>query len=332
MSMIIGLTQRSDGFKPFRYPWAYDMWRKQQQVHWMPEEVALGEDVRDWRSRLTEAERHLLTQVFRFFVQSDIDVNDNYMDRYASVFRANEVRMMLSSFSNMETVHVAAYAHLIETIGMPDSEYRAFMDIAAMRDKHEHGKAFSVETPEDTLVTMANFGGFTEGLQLFATFAMLLSFPRRGLMKGMGQIVTWSVRDETLHCDGIIRLFHTFAKETGALDQRVRERIAACCERVVQLEDAFIDATFETGGIEGLAPQDVKRYIRFVADYRLGQLAQKPMYGIKEHPLPWLPGILNGVEHANFFETRATEYSKGATRGTWDEAFARFDLPVQKAA
>src|ERR1700756_5046391 len=236
-----GLLTPSRAYKPFRYPWAYDFWKRQQQVHWMPEEVPLGEDCKDWAANLDDAERNLLTQIFRFFTQSDIEVNDNYMERYARVFKPTEVKMMLSAFSNMETIHIAAYALLLETIGMPESEFGAFLDYQAMRDKHDYMKAFGVETNADIARTVAMFGGFTEGLQLFASFAMLMNFPRFNKMKGMGQIVSWSVRDESLHCEGITRLFHAFVKERNCLTKAVREDIMDVCQTTVRLEDKFID-------------------------------------------------------------------------------------------
>ncbi|MCR6643957.1 MAG: ribonucleotide-diphosphate reductase subunit beta [Terricaulis sp.] len=312
-----GLRTPSIGYKPFRYPWAYEFWRRQQQVHWMPEEVPLGEDVKDWASKLNDQERNLLTQIFRFFTQADVEVNDNYMERYARVFKPTEIKMMLASFSNIETVHIAAYALLLETIGMPETEFEAFLDYQAMRDKHDYMGTFGVETDEDILRTLAMFGAFTEGLQLFASFAMLMNFPRFNKMKGMGQIVTWSVRDESLHCEGMIKLFHAYAKETGALSQAVKDDIVECCKTVVGIEDRFIDLAFEMGPVQGMTADDIKKYIRYIADWRLGQLDLPKIYGVTEHPIPWLTAILNGVEHANFFEARATEYSKAATKGDW---------------
>ncbi len=312
-----GLLLPSTSYKPFRYPWAYDFWQKQQQVHWMPEEVPLGEDIKDWSVNLTEIEKNLLTQIFRFFTQSDIEVGANYMENYMPLFKPVEVRMMLASFSNMETIHIAAYALLLETIGMPDSEFSAFMEYEEMSAKHDYLGKFGVETEKDILTSMAVFGGFTEGLQLFASFAMLMNFPRLNKMKGMGQIVTWSIRDESLHCEGMIKLFHSFAAETGALTKDVADDIIDCCQTVVKLEDKFIDLAFEMGPVEGMTSEDIKQYIRYIADWRLGQLGLPKIYGIEEHPLPWLTEITNGVEHANFFEARATEYAKGATVGSW---------------
>ena len=312
-----GLLTPSKAYKPFRYPWAYEFWQKQQQVHWMPEEVPLGEDCKDWAVKLSDDERNLLTQIFRFFTQSDIEVGANYMVHYMPLFRPVEVSMMLASFSNMETVHIAAYALLLETIGMPDSEFGAFMEYEEMAAKHDYLGQFGCETNEDIALSMAVFGAFTEGLQLFASFAMLMNFPRFNKMKGMGQIVTWSIRDESLHCEGMIKLFHTFCAETGVMNDELREKIRENCRTVVMLEDKFIDLAFEAGEVEGMVPQDIKNYIRYIADWRLGQLKLEPIYGVTEHPLPWLSEILNGVEHANFFEQRATEYSKGATKGSW---------------
>ncbi|WP_312160952.1 ribonucleotide-diphosphate reductase subunit beta [Phenylobacterium sp.] len=328
-----GLLTPSFAYKPFRYPWAYDFWKKQQQVHWMPEEVPLGEDLKDWAAKLNDKERNLLTQIFRFFTQSDVEVNDNYMERYSRVFKPTEVKMMLASFSNMETIHIAAYALLLETIGMPDSEFTAFLDYQEMRDKHDYMQKFGVDSNADIARTLAMFGGFTEGLQLFASFAMLLNFPRHNKMKGMGQIVSWSVRDESLHCEGIIKLYHAFNKETGAVTKSVGDDIIDCCKTVVGLEDAFIDLAFNAGEVQGMTPDDIKQYIRFIADWRLRQLHLPEVYGVKENPLPWLQSMLSGVEHANFFEARSTEYSKAATKGQWhgaDGVWAEFDKVLAK--
>ena len=330
-----GLLTPSGAYKPFRYPWAYDFWKKQQQVHWMPEEVPLGEDLKDWAVKLNDKERNLLTQIFRFFTQADIEVADNYMERYGRVFKPTEVKMMLSSFANMETIHIAAYALLLETIGMPESEFGAFMEYQAMRDKHDFMQKFGVETNADIARTLAMFGGFTEGLQLFASFAMLMNFPRHNKMKGMGQIVTWSVRDETLHCLSCIRLFRTFVQENPEIwNEELRRDLYLICATIVDHEDAFIDLAFELGAVEGLKAPDVKQYIRFIADRRLTQLGLNPLYHVDSNPLPWLDDMLNAVEHANFFENRSTEYSKASTTGTWEEAFADhvFESPQPEGA
>ncbi|MBP6818961.1 ribonucleotide-diphosphate reductase subunit beta [Ferrovibrio sp. MS7] len=310
-------------YKPFQYPWAYEAWMTQQRVHWLPEEVPLADDVKDWQKKLTPGEKNLLTQIFRFFTQADVEVSNCYMKHYARVFKPTEVQMMLAAFANMETVHIAAYSHLLDTIGMPEEEYSAFLRYKEMKDKYDYMQQFGVETKADIAKTLAVFGAFTEGLQLFASFAILLNFPRFNKMKGMGQIVSWSVRDETLHTNSIIRLFRTFVEENPEVwTEEFQRELYVACSTIVDHEDAFIDLAFELGGVQGLSADDVKNYIRWTADRRLLQLNLQPMYRIAKNPLPWLDAILNGVEHTNFFENRATEYSKASTQGSWEDAFA----------
>src|SRR5271154_184078 len=200
-------------YKPFSYPWAYEAWHMQQRIHWLPEEVPLADDVRDWKKNLTPSEKNLLTQIFRFFTQADIEVNNCYMKHYSQVFQPTEVKMMMAAFSNMETVHIAAYSHLLDTIGMPEAEYSAFLQYKEMKDKYDYMQGFNVESRENIALTLAVFGAFTEGLQLFASFAILMNFPRFNKMKGMGQIVSWSVRDERLHTQSTIKLFRAFIQE-----------------------------------------------------------------------------------------------------------------------
>ncbi len=318
----MSLLDANPVYKPFRYPWAYDAWLTQQRLHWLPEEVPLADDVKDWSRKLTDAERNLLTQIFRFFTQSDVEVNNCYMKHYAQVFQPTEVQMMLAAFANMETVHIAAYSHLLDTIGMPEAEYSAFLRYKAMKDKYDYMQTFGTGSKADIAKTLAVFGAFTEGLQLFASFAILLNFPRFNKMKGMGQIVSWSVRDETLHTQSIIRLFRTFVGEHPEIwTPDLEHELYRACELIVTHEDAFVDLAFELGAVEGLTAADIKAYLRYIADRRLGQIGLQPIYRVERNPLPWLDAILNGVEHTNFFENRATEYSKAATRGSWDEAF-----------
>ena len=313
-------------FKPFHYPWAYDAWKKQQQIHWLPEEVPMADDVQDWRNKLTEEEKHLLTQIFRFFTQADIEVNNCYMQHYSKIFKPIEIQMMLSAFSNMETIHIDAYSHLLDTLGIPEVEYQAFMKYKEMKDKYDYMQQFNVDSKIEIAKTLAVFGAFTEGLQLFASFAMLLNFQRFGKMKGMGQIVAWSVRDETLHTLSIIKLFKTFISENKEIwNDKLKNFLYQACRDIVHHEDAFIDLAFQfDGAIEGMNQHDIKSYIRFIADRRLNQLGLDSIYKIPKNPLPWLDEILNAPEHTNFFENRVTEYAKSATTGSWEDAFIIF--------
>ena len=288
--------------------------------------MPLGDDVRDWQKNLSQAEKNLLTQIFRFFTQADVEVNNCYLRHYTTVFKPTEVLMMMTAFAAMETVHIAAYSHLLDTIGMPESEYSAFMKYKEMKDKYDYMQNFNVNSKEDIAKTVAVFSAFTEGLQLFASFAILLNFPRFNKMKGMGQIVTWSVRDETLQLydkNLYDKNFKSLLKRNPEVwTPQLKKELYEACRTIIEHEDAFIDLAFEMGPMQGLTAQEVKDYIRFIGNRRLSQLGLEPIYKVDKNPLTWLDTMLNAVEHMNFFEGRATEYSKASTRGNWTEAFS----------
>ena len=304
-------------YKPFDYEWAFESYGTMQKMHWLPSEVPLHEDIRDWNERLTKEEKNLINQILKFFTQGDVDIAKAYLDSYIPKFKPPEVRMMLSSFATSEANHAHAYSLLNDTLGEPSLlDFKAFQEYKEMADKHTYLFKDKGKGVEGFLRDIACFSAFGEGLQLFASFVMLLNFQRYGRMKGMCQIVTWSIRDETHHVESMIKLFKTLIKENPKIwKDKFKKTIYQTARDMVELEDKFIDLAFEMGGIRGLTSDEVKKYIRYIADRRLLQLSLKPNYGVKDNPLGWLDWVLNGVEHANFFENRATEYNKGATTG-----------------
>ena len=316
------LLQERDYYKPFKYDWAFEAYKKQQQMHWMPDEVNLHDDIRDYREKLTVENRRLIDNIFRFFTQADVDVASGYAEHYLPTFKQPEVRMMLSAFAAMESVHMEAYSLLLETLGKDIEVYQEFMQIQEMHEKHEYLSNFNTDNEHEIAKTVAVYSGFTEGVQLFSSFAILLNFPRHNLMKGMGQIVTWSVRDESLHVESMSKLFRAFIEENPSIwNDRLKYDIYCAAERVVELENNFIDTCFEKAEIPDLTPEDVKEYIRFIAGRRLLGLGLKNIFHTKVNPLPWIDYQLNAVEHTNFFENRATEYAKASTKGNWQDIF-----------
>lgn len=313
---VVPILQESSAYKPHKYQWAIEAWEKQQSAHWMSKEVPMGEDVKDWRKKLTDEERNFLTKVFRFFTQADIDVASGYTKHFIQKFPRIEIKMMLLAFAAMETVHIEAYASLIETLGMPDSEFSEFLSYKEMREKHTYLERFNMNTDRDVLITLAAYGAFTEGLQLYGTFAMLLNFQRRGLMKGMGQVVAWSVRDESLHADSMIRLFRTYAIESGLFTEEIKDDILGVARESVRLEEGFIDLCFSMGKQVGITAEDTKKYVRYLCDHRLKQLGFEPIFK-ERNPFDWIQATIQAREHTNFFENKATEYSKGSMSGQW---------------
>jgi ribonucleotide reductase beta subunit family protein with ferritin-like domain len=531
-------------YKPFEYPEAYSFYETHEAMHWAVKEVPMHQDVLDWKNKLSESEKHFLTQIFRLFTQSDVDVAGAYANKYIPMFPKPEVRMMLLSFAAREAVHIQAYSHLIDTIGMPESTYKAFMEYEAMREKHNFIEDFMGTDEKQIAQQIAAFSAFTEGMQLFSSFVLLLNFSRFNLMNGMGQIIAWSIKDESClsgdtevlttsgwknikdvsmsdkvlqydikdgqtsfvnpsrivsstknvsyifendnfhqhvtgdhrmvtsggfitaenttggesyvvsgvkndgynelsevdkiaiemiangddlmvdsqwiydkipyvsskwaesavsywlshpsvnvqleaveafktlaniaggviennqfvrlgttgvtktviqheptnfycltvpssafvirsngkisvtgncHVDGMTWLFKEFIKENRHIwNDDLKKQLYTIAEKMVELEDKFIDLAYtlvednDTSVVfKNLKKEEVKRYIRYITDRRLIGLGMKGIFKIKQNPLPWVEEIINAPEHANFFEQRATAYSKGSLTGDW---------------
>lgn len=321
----MSLTEKREHYKPFNYPWAFEAFHLQKKMDWLPDEVPLQEDIDDWNVKLADGEKSLLTQLFRFFTQADADIASGYYERYIPAFPHPELRMMMGAFASMEGVHMYAYSVLLDTIGMPETEYQAFHEFEVMKAKHEYlfNQRQRLNSMKRLALDIAIFSAFGEGMQLFSTFAILLSFKQRNLMKGMSTIIEWSLKDETLHVESMIRLFRTLVQENPSIwTDSFKKELYQTCREMVELEDSFIDLAFaETGEMEGITAAEVKTYIRYIADRRLLQLGLKPNYGVTENPFQWLDWMMSAHTHTNFFEGRATEYSKGGVVG-WDQAYS----------
>jgi ribonucleoside-diphosphate reductase beta chain len=234
--------------------------------------------------------------------------------------------MMLMGFAAREALHVAAYSHLIETLGLPEALYNQFLEYQAMKDKHDYVLDLSNTNgdKQSTATHIAVFSAFTEGMQLFSSFIMLLNFPRHGKMKGMGQIVTWSIVDETMHAESMIKLFKEYIKENPEIwNDELKSKIYTIAEKMVLLEDGFIDLAFELGPMDDLNAADVKQYIRYITDRRLISLGLKGIMKVKKNPLPWVEEMINAPIHGNFFENRVTDYAKGALGGSWNDVWGK---------
>ena len=305
-------------YKPFQYPKAYEFYEEHEKMHWLPSEVPLSQDVIDWNTKLSKKEKQFLTQIFRLFTQSDIDVAGAYATKYIPMFKLPEIRMMLLSFASRETIHIQAYSHLIDTLGMPETTYKQFMEYEEMKNKHDFFEGFMGTDETQIVQQIAAFSAFTEGMMLFSSFIMLLNFKRFNKMNGMGTIIDWSIKDESVHVEGMTWLFKEFLKEHRDIwTDDLKGQLYTIAEKMVELEDKFIDLAFDGGEFEGLTADEVKTYIRYITDRRLIGLGMKGIFKIKVNPLPWVEEMLGAPEHTNFFEQKATAYAKGALTGKW---------------
>jgi len=311
----------SVSYKPFRFPWAVHTAVEHEKIHWGEWEAKLQEDVNQWKNgSLSNIEKNHITQILRLFTQSDVEVASNYINCFLPRFKNNEVRAMLISFASREFVHQRAYALLNDTLGLDEHEYFAFLEYEDMKQKIEFMKA-DLENPTDKHTTAKALAqsACNEGMSLFSAFVMLLNYQRFGKMKGMCEIVEWSIRDETVHVEGMTKLFqeflHNYRSEIDT--KQLYKDIQDMFREAVSLEDKIIDLSYNMGETEGLTKDSVKRYIRYIANRRLASLGIEPIFEVQKNPIDWLDWVISGDSFKNFFEGTVTDYNADGMMGEW---------------
>jgi ribonucleoside-diphosphate reductase beta chain len=318
----------------FEYPKAYDYFELQNQVHWLWSEVPMGPDLQDWNLNLTPSEKNVIGNILKSFAQTEVIVNDYWIGKVKRWFPKPEIAMMCAAFGNMEAIHTKAYAYLNETLELED--YVGFLEDKASKDKidvltdsYVRGvNKKSIEYQKQIARSLAVFSAFTEGVSLFSSFAILLSFKMKGKLKKVGNIVEWSVRDESMHSQAGCWLFREFCKEyPKVVDDELKKSIYDSARACVELECKFIDKVFEQGAIESINPDDLKNFIKNRANVKLGDLGYKQNWkNIDKDALArmaWFDNATGGAQSTDFFDGRVTQYSKGNIN--WDKAFD-FDL------
>lgn len=307
-------------YKPFEYQTAFDFYKDQHRAHWLADEVPLASDLNDWKLKLNDSEKNLIGNILKSFAQTEVHVNDYWSTKVSIWFPKPEIQAMARVFADFESIHAEAYARLNEELGLDD--FRAFLEDETSKAKIER----LIETPGTTLeeqaLSLAIFSAFTEGVNLFSSFAVLMSFQLRNLMKGTGQIVAWSVRDESLHSKAGCWLFRTLLSENPELDtDELRNKITEACYLSVQLEFNFIDKAFELGEVEGLNVDQLKNFIKARANEKMIELGYSSIYNNIDPNLlkqmEWFGHLTNGVEHQDFFAQRPTSYAKST--GDWSD-------------
>ena len=324
----MSILQERVVYKPFEYPEAHDFWLKQQQAHWIHTEVPMANDVTDWKANLKDHEKNVVGGILKGFAQTETVVNDYWTGLVTKWFRKPEIIMMATTFGAFETIHAEAYSLLNEQLGLDN--FAEFLEDEATAAKIESlmnvrdGHNGEIDYHE-VARSLAIFSAFTEGVNLFSSFAVLLSFKMRNKLKGVGQIVEWSVRDESLHSNAGCWLFRQLMTEhpelkTDKLIQEIREAATAALD----LEFNFIDKIFEMGDLENLTKDELKNFIKHRVNTKMGDLGLKPLIPSSEidkgalNTMLWFDSVIAGKQHTDFFAGRVTNYSKGHM--TWDEA------------
>jgi ribonucleoside-diphosphate reductase beta chain len=310
----VGLLTPRQTYAPFLYPKAYEYWELQQQSHWLPSEISMASDVNDWKISLSETEKQVIGHILKSFTQTEIFVQDYWSGRVLRYFKHPEVQMCAAAFASMESIHAVAYAYLNQSLGLED--FAAFLHEPTGKAKIDRLINVKGKSKRDIALSLAIFSAFNEGVNLFSSFAILLNFSRFNKLKGVGQIVSYSIKDESLHSDFGCYLFRTLVEENPELlDNSLKEELFDAARVTIDLEDSFIDKAFELGEIEGLTVADMKTFIRYRCNTKLGDIGLKKLWKNLDKDaiqrMNWFDVLSNSmIAHGDFFASRLNSYSK----------------------
>ena len=321
-------------YKPFEYPDYYtEGWLKQAQAFWLHTEIPMQGDVKDWNEHLTKEEKNLVGNILLGFAQTECAVSDYWTNMVTDWFPKHEIRQMAMMFGSQETIHATAYSYLNETLGLDD--FSAFLHEPAVAEKFELLTQTTADWTHDDLATnpqarkevarsLAIFSAFSEGVSLYSSFAVLYSFQMRNLLKGIGQQMKWSVRDESLHSKMGCQLFRHMVEEFPDLLEDGKETILEAAKLIVDLESRFIDMIFEQGDLENLKRDDLKEFIKARTNSKLEELGYKGIFEYNTEQaenLEWFYHLTGGLTHTDFFAIRPTDYSKANEGEDWGDLF-----------
>jgi ribonucleoside-diphosphate reductase beta chain len=328
----MGLFDERTEYKPFEYPEYYtEGWLKQAQAFWLHTEISMQGDVKDWKENLEEHEKHLVGNILLGFAQTECAVSDYWTGMVTKWFPKHEIRQMAMLFGSQETIHAVAYSYLNETLGLDD--FKAFMHeptisakfeflLATENDYTHEDLKKSAKARKDIARSIAIFSGFAEGVSLYSSFAVLYSFQMRNMLKGIGQQMKWSVRDESLHSKMGCQLFHHICEEFPELREEVKYDVLYAAKLMVKMEHDFIDKIFEQGDLENLKAVDLKNFILRRANEKIYELGYEPTFEYDKESadqLDWFYHLTGGTTHTDFFAVRPTDYAKAGEDENWDE-------------
>jgi len=311
----MGLFDERIAYKPFDYPEYYtEGWLKQAQAFWLHTEIPMSGDVKDWNEKLTKAEKNLVGNILLGFAQTECAVSDYWTQKVVSWFPKHEIKQMAMMFGSQETIHAVAYSYLNETLGLENFE--AFLQDEATMERFNNLVSYGGNKRVGIATSLAIFSAFAEGVSLYSAFAVLYSFQLRNLLKGIGQQMKWSVRDESLHSKMGCQLFRHMCQEDNKLLEDCKKDVINAAEAMLKAEERYIDKMFEQGDIENLKANDLKQFIRKRLNEKLVELGYKHLgqyFSFDDKAssrLDWFYHLTGGHTHTDFFAVRPTDYSK----------------------
>jgi ribonucleoside-diphosphate reductase beta chain len=311
--------------KDIRYPFALDYFDLGCANTWFPKEIPLAEDVEQWNSVLTEVERHYVRWMLGFFCTSESLVANNLVMALYPQLPIPEARLYLGRQAYEEMNHTVTFDYVIKTLNLNRDEiYRMHATAPEMAAKERFETELTKHLVEGDFDNEAdrvrhlirNLVGYyviMEGIFFFSGFLVGLSFERRRLLKGLGTLIRYVLKDETIHLAfGIDLIAAIVAENPDVMTPAFKAELVDMIKQAVELEEQYAVAAMPEG-ILGLNTSVYGQYVRYIADRRLQKIGMDKIYGDK-NPAKWLVAQTDMPELVNFFESKPIDYESVVSR------------------
>ena len=311
---------------PFKYEWAWKKYLDGSANHWMPEEIAMHDDIKLWNDPkgLTEDERKIVETNLGFFSTADSLVANNLVLAVYKHITNPECRQYLLRQAFEEAIHTHAYTYCVQSLGLDESRiFNMYREIPAVATKAEWALPFTqslgdpnfktgtLENNQRLLRDLIAFYVVFEGIFFYVGFTQILSMGRRNKLTGVAQQFQYILRDESMHMNFGIDVINQIKLENPELWQpNFQEEMIKLVRKGVELETQYAYDTMPKP-ILGINASLYEEFIKFIANRRLAQIGLSEQYPGATNPFEWMSEIMDLKKEKNFFETRVTEYKTG---------------------
>lgn len=318
--MLIGIPEESDyNIYPSKYTWARELYDQAVANTWFPKEIPLKEDLDDLQS-MTEEEVSAVKFIMSFMNPAELVVNRSIALGVYPYLKSAECHLFLAKWLWEEANHCMTFEYMLETFPWDRDEiYGKHLVTPAMKIKEEFVQKYTkrmtensldIESPEgkrDFIRNLVATNVIMEGIWFYSGFMVMLSFRQRNKLRNFGSLITWIVRDESLHLKFGMTLLLTILEENAELiTEDFATEIRNMIVEGVEIEVAYNKELFPNG-ILGLNSDYVNQYVKYVADRRLEELGFEPHYN-EQNPAKWMATSTDVLELVNFFEQQNTSY------------------------
>jgi ribonucleoside-diphosphate reductase beta chain len=313
---------------PVKYSWAYDLYKTMKANHWEPEDIQMQRDIEQWRDtsgKISDADRWIVKMGIGYFSAAEGIVGDNIQHVVRELVTAPELKLVLGRHAHEENIHADSLVYMISSLGINPHECEAmFEDIDTIKKKTDFVVSNSRSLRRDLDLTKTEnkqalakniflFGQCMEGTQFYGLFGMVLALYRQTKFPGIGQMFSYTLRDESNHIEVFRNLLMDLVDENPDVwTPEFREELREMMREAVRLEKEFIADCLPVPAV-GLTKEEFLTYIDYIGDRRLEGVGLEPLNGPIANPLPWLAEMMDLRKESNFFESRVTDYRRSAS-------------------